>query len=455
MATTADAKTREKLKEYRDRLQTLRADRTRLRTERDQAREAASDLDPAEAGIFDKPEFKQLEGAVKGLGECEDEISSLEAAEKLLLSSLGGTDPITHTNGRGDDPAAVHGGSWNAFHLLEASEAYHEARGQGIFKSDAKYGTVTLGRICGRDELAYFLRNAKDAPSQQQTMPLPGAPEGPVGTHQGAVPPDYRGLQPFILRPLTFLDMVPSGTTDSNIIEYVQITAIPAGADVVAEGAVKPQAGLTFEDATSAVRTIAVWIKMNRVAMDDMPFLASTVNTLLPNDVRTKLEQQCLNGDGTGQNLLGLMNVAGVLSAAQVAGDTIADAILRGITQIVLTDQNPNFVTLNPLTWQDLAISKAEGSGEYMFGYPGHYNMPTIYGLAATQNRMIDPLTPLVGDSSGHQLLVREGLNLKTSDADQDDFVRNRVTVLAETRAAYIVWRPSAFCEVTLLPAAP
>jgi len=327
-----------------------------------------------------------------------------------------------------------------------------------MFKSDAKYGTVTLGRMCDRDELAFFLRRAEaPAPGQQITMPLPAAPAGPVSTHQGAVPPDSRGLQPAILRPLTFLDMVPTGTTDSNMIEYVQISAIPAGAATVAEGATKPEAGIAFEDAAAPVRTIAVWIKMNRVAMDDMPFLASTINTLLPNDIRTQLEFQCLEGDGVGTNLLGLKNTNGILQAAGVAGDTIADAILRGITQIVLTDQAPNFVTLNPVTWQDLAISKASGSGEYMFGYPGHYNMPTIYGLAATQNRMIDPATPLVGDSSGHQLLVREGLNLKTSDADQDDFIKNRVTVLAETRCAYIVWRPSAFCEVDLsaLTAAP
>jgi hypothetical protein len=45
---------------------------------------------------------------------------------------------------------------------------------------------------------------------------------------------------------------------------------------------------------------------------------------------------------------------------------------------------------------------------------------------------------------------MRQGVNVKTSDADQDDFIRNRVTLLAECRAAFPVWRPSAFAKAPL-----
>jgi hypothetical protein len=43
------------------------------------------------------------------------------------------------------------------------------------------------------------------------------------------------------------------------------------------------------------------------------------------------------------------------------------------------------------------------------------------------------------------QLFIREGVDVLLSDADQDDFIRNRVTLLAEMRAALAVFRPSAF----------
>jgi HK97 family phage major capsid protein len=248
---------------------------------------------------------------------------------------------------------------------------------------------------------------------------------------------------------LTFLDMIPTGTTSSNLIEYVQLKAVPQGAKNVAELELKPQLGIEFEDASSAVRTIAAFMKMSRPSMQDVPGLASMINTLLPREIRRHLEDQCLNGDGVGQNLLGLNNVAGVQVVAGLASDNIADAILRAITALVLVDEAPNFVTLNPVTVQDLVLSKTS-TGEYTFGYPGMYNQPSIWGLAVTQNRTIPQGEPLVGDNSAHQLLVREGLLVKTSDNDADDFTRNRVTVLSETRVAYIVWRPYAFCKVDL-----
>jgi hypothetical protein len=45
---------------------------------------------------------------------------------------------------------------------------------------------------------------------------------------------------------------------------------------------------------------------------------------------------------------------------------------------------------------------------------------------------------------------VRETVNLRTSDSDQDDFLRNRVTFLAEGRWALAVTEPSAFVLVHL-----
>jgi ADP-ribosylglycohydrolase len=58
---------------------------------------------------------------------------------------------------------------------------------------------------------------------------------------------------------------------------------------------------------------------------------------------------------------------------------------------------------------------------------------------------VIPQATPLVGDAMGVPLLFREGVNVKSSDSDQDDFVRNRVTILAEARVAAPVWRPASF----------
>jgi HK97 family phage major capsid protein len=268
------------------------------------------------------------------------------------------------------------------------------------------------------------------------------------------VPADARGLQPMGLRPLNLFDVIPTGTTDSNMIAYVQVTGIPGYAAETAEGALKPNEGITFLDQTAPVRTIAGYIKMNRQAMDDTAGLATLVNTLLPYDVRRRLEAQMLSGDGTGQNLLGLLATSGIGAPASVAGDNIMDGILRAITTVVLSDGDPTWVALNPLTYQTMSIMKSGATGEYMLDMPGgveaHYARGSVWGLTPIRNRLVPQATPIVGDPFGATLLVREGVNVKTSDADQDDFIRNRVTVLAETRVAFPVWRPAAFAKAPL-----
>jgi HK97 family phage major capsid protein len=437
-----DNKVRDKLKDVREQLAGARADRTRLRRERDDAREAFGEADFSADGdvkITDTREFRDAERAVKELGGCDDTIAALEEAEQLILHMLGDSSP----NGHGRTPRlepAGHG--WDGRSMLASSDAYQAAVQGQLFQSRAKFGSIELGPVATREEAVGFWSGSMAAP--------PGvAPGADIGTHQFAVPIDQRGVIPPLLKPLTLLDVIPTGVTDSNVVQYVQVTAIPGYAAETAELAVKPEEGITFADATANVVTIAGYAKTARQALDDMSGLATLINTQLPYDVRRRLEAQILSGSGTGINLRGILNTTGIGAPASVAGDTVADAIARAMTTIVLSDANPGFVAMNPLTWLDVVTAKASGSGEYMFADPGGiftmFGQSTIWGLRITQNRLLGQTAPLVGDPMGATILVREGVNIKTSDSDQDDFIRNRVTVLAETRVAFPVWRPSAF----------
>jgi hypothetical protein len=448
---SADAKTRDKLKDIRERLQAKRAERSRLRSERDAARDAFGEADFAnDTDITSTREFQEVERIVAAEGTCADEISNLENAEQAILKLLGSDEPASRSgNGHtGAEPDPNRGFGWDGKSMLRESESYREAVESGVFHSDVHFGTVVLGKVCERDDFANF--------ASGRMAQLPAATPNAVGTNQVMVRPDFRGLQSFTLQPLSLLDLIPTGVTDSNIVQYVQVTAVPGSAAEVAEMAIKPQEGIDFADATAPVRTIAGWIKMARQAMDDMAGLATLVNTLLPYDVRRRVENQILLGDGVGQNILGLLNTSGIGAPAAVAGDTAMDRVLRAITTVVLSDGDPNFIAMNPLTFQDMAIAKNAG-GDYLMEMPGGIESwagslgagrPTLWGLAITRSRLISQTAPIVGDANGATLLVREGVNVKTSDADQDDFIRNRVTVLAETRVAFPVWRPGFFARV-------
>ena len=444
---TADTGIRDQLKRIREQLADLRSRLVEARKEQDAAKESFGGANFAEdVKLTETSEFKAAEQAVQKVGDLKDEIAAHQDSEVALLKLLGdqgGSADNGHaaTVGVSEQRGAA---GWNGHALLANSAAYAEARQRGLFSSTGKFGTIELGQLANRDEALSFLR------SRSMAAEVPSAPAGPITSASmgGAIRPDYRGIIPPNLMSLSLLDMIPAGTTDSNSVEYVQVIAIPGTSAPVAEGSVKAQAGLTLQDASAPVRTIAGWIKVQRAALDDTAGLASMVNTLLPYDVRRKVLSQILNGDGTGQNLTGIYNTTGVGEVAAEAGDNIADVVLRAITVIVLSDGEPNFAALNPVTWQDLLLMK-NTQGNYIYGTPGQ--LPgglvnqTIWGLALTTSRSVPAESPLVGDSMGCSLLVREGVNVKTSDSDQDDFVRNRVTILAETRIAFPVWRPSSF----------
>jgi HK97 family phage major capsid protein len=431
----------DRLRAVRDEISGAREERATRRTARDAARDAFAQADH-EGSVSSWPEFGAAQEAVRLLGETEDRLADLTQTEQAVLSMMGrdssGSDPV-----RAAVAAAT---AWDGRALLAAEgSAYREAVDRGLFTSSNRFGTIHLGEIAGRDDALRFLSE------------LPNAPAGPItstGVAPG-IPQDRRGIQQPLLRRLSLLDLIPTGTTDSNSVEYVQVSTIPGTTAPVAEGAVKPEAGLGLVDATAPVRTIAGWVKVNRQAMDDMAGLSTLVNTLLPYDVRRKIEGQVLAGDGLAQNLRGILNTPGLGAPTFVAGDNAADAILRAMTTIILSDAEPNFAAAHPTIWQDLMLLRETGAaatraGQYLAGGPFGMTAPTIWGLNLLTATSIPAATPLVGDSMGATLLFREGVNVKTSDSDQDDFVRNRVTVLAEARVAFPVWRPASFALADL-----
>ncbi|HEY3021805.1 MAG TPA: phage major capsid protein [Solirubrobacteraceae bacterium] len=436
--------------QLRDRLKSVRAAITEARDEKATALQARKDakeafavagVDINDADVTKSAEFQAAEQATAVLGRVDDRLADLQKAETGILDMLDESGPPERHNGNG--PGArdeLTRRTWDGARLL-AEGRYRQALADGIFSSTAKFGSVLLGEIANREEMRQFL-----------------APVGTADVASGVFPPDQRGIVSPLLKPLTLLDIIPIGATDSNSVEYVQVTAIPSAAAETAELTLKPEEALTTVDATAPVRTIAGWIKLARQALDDSAGLATLINTLLPYDVRRRIESQMLSGDGAGQNLRGILNTTGIGAPAFVAPDNIADAILRAMTTIILSDGDPNFVAANPLTWQSLLMmreSEAAGppvtrSGAYLYGSPATMAAQTIWGLTLTANRTVPQASPLVGDANGATLLVREGVNVKVSDSDQDDFVKNRVTVLAEARVAFPVWRPASFAKAAL-----
>jgi HK97 family phage major capsid protein len=445
---------RGQLKSVRSALSETRDERVELRTAREEAKEAFAGVDLTDPSNLESDEFKAAEQAVKALGEADDKIADLQVSEQTILAMLGRDAPDPAGNGNG--PEAAGGGITGSLHgqilALTQGEAYTQLRESGAFGSADRLGRAVLGQLADRDQaMAMVAGGGVRMESEAEEKQVIGS-----GEKVGATRADRRGFIQPLLKPLSLLDLIPTGTTDSNVVEYVQVTSKPEAAAETAEGEPKPRATLGTKDEEAPVRTIAGYVKVKKQALEDVAALSSLIGTLLPYDVRRRLENQILAGTGENGTIKGLLKTTGIGAPAKVEGDNPADAILRAITTIVLADGEANFVALNPVTWQNLLLMRSGSGGEanstglYLYGSPGALPAPTIWGLAMTRNRIVPKATPLVGDANGAQILVRSGLNVLISDSDGDDFTRNRATVLAEMRAAFAVWRPGSFAKATV-----
>lgn len=447
------------LREHREavagELSSLRARRTQLLKDRDAVKGELAGIPASDiAALRDSEAFKRAEGISRDLNDVQREIEASEGTQTALLGLMAETVPSEiPSEVQGENLRQTHG-IVDARAAVAASEELRDLAKSGMFAPGTrrKFGTVDIGEVADRDLVGAYLSGRVAA------GPLPAATPGPIGTFAGGVPVDYRGIVPPMLQPLSLLDLIPTGTTDSNTVDYVQVTGLPLGAAETAELALKPELGFATSDQQAPVRTIAGWIKLARQALADIAGLGTFINTQIPYAVRYRLLQQLVGGDGSGVNLKGIYNTTGVLAPAHTVNFNAADDVLNAVTQILLSGAEPNFVAMHPVDYQTLALTKST-TGNYIYVQPGSsHDQPspalsppaTLWGLPVVRSWAVPQGTPLVGDSSAMTLLIREGLTVRTSDSDQDDFVRNRVTVLGEMRCAFVVWRPAAIAKVAL-----
>lgn len=257
-------------------------------------------------------------------------------------------------------------------------------------------------------------------------------------------------------RKLTIRDLLMQGRMDGNSLEFVQETGFTNSAAPVAEGALKPQSDIKFDLKSTTAKVIAHYMKASRQILDDASQLQSYIDGRLRYGLAFKEEQQILNGDGTGQNLLGIVpqatayvRPAGVTTTAESKLDTLRFAML----QAILAEYPASGHVLNPIDWAAIETLK-DTSGQYIIGNPQGGLNPTLWGLPVAETQAIASGKFLTGAfSMGAQIFDRWASRVEVATENEDDFVKNLVTILAEERLALAVYRPEAFIYGNIVPA--
>jgi HK97 family phage major capsid protein len=244
-------------------------------------------------------------------------------------------------------------------------------------------------------------------------------------------------------------DLIMPGQTAAPAIFWVQMTGFTNAAAPVSENPVagKPYSDIAFDTKVSPVKTIAHMFKASKQIMDDFRQLQSTIDGEMRYGLKYVEEQQMLFGDGTGNNLEGIVPQASQYNPAfSVPQQTGIDDLRLAMLQAQLARVPSSGHVLHFIDWAKIELAK-DSLGRYILANPASLTGPVLWGLpvipteiAAFQGKFLTGAF-----STAAQVFDREEANVVISTENADDFEKNMISIRCEERLALTVKRPEGF----------
>lgn len=366
--------------------------------------------------------IRKLNDELSDLGKEVDDLRAVQKAADRAKTSADPKDGHGESGAENGEPTHGHKQAKTFGQLFVESAAYREKQGG-------------VGPIATLDV-------------ELKTLMSTGAGFAPEVTRTGR-------LVEFATTPLQVAQIIPQTTTSQSSVAYMEETTFSNTSAETAESTQStpgtyPEAALAYTERTSPVRKIAVYLPVTDEQLEDEPRMRGIVDNRLPFMIRQRLDSQILNGDGTGVNLSGILNVAGIQTQAK-GTDPTPDAIYKAIVKVETgTGQaQANAVVMNPTDWQGVRLLRT-ADGLYIWGNPSDAGPERIWGLPVLRAQALVAGSSLVGDFANFsELAVRRGIDVQVSNSHASYFIEGKQAVRADMRVALVVYRPAAFCEVT------
>lgn len=272
----------------------------------------------------------------------------------------------------------------------------------------------------------------------------------------------YGGVVATPLRRLTIADLLAQGQISATSLTYWQQGTVTGAPTAVAEGGTKPSINFAFAPVTEALSKLAAVTKVSDESVQDTDYIVSVINSQLVGRLQVVEEDQILNGNGASPNVKGLLQRSGIqtygATGDQASGNL--DKVYHGLTMVSTgsSQLTPDGIVINPADYEALRLGK-DGNQQYYAGGPftgaygnsGIQEQPGLWGVRTVVTPAITAGTVLVGSfQAAAQLFRKGGIQVDTTNSDQDDFVNNRVAIRAEERILLAVYFATAFAKLTL-----
>lgn len=396
-----------------------------------------------EAGVnplVDDEAAKKVEAAYQTADNLKERISDLNRRRAGAMGQFSNVVPIRE--------AAKSHAIIEALQSLPGFDRLAEAA-----KGNGNLGTFDVGSISDRAQVMSALRNGGSGLFGQSGMYAAGA-DG-----DALIPIDQRLTPPLeiLTRKVRLLDLITVGATDSDTVRYGKQTvrtsaAASAAVGQAGVGVAYNQGTYTWANSDVSVRSIGSYAKAPRENLADVAALQTLIEGQLTGDTLLAAESLIYSGAGTGTDFSGIKTEALAASAYITRDETNErriSALHRAITAVRLAFLEPNAIWIHPTDLHNALVEESTSGGFLLYAASLAQEQPTLWGVPLVASALATLGEPTVGAfKEGATLWVREGVSVRISDSNEDDFIKRMIAILAEFRGGFAVQRPTAFCRV-------
>ena len=251
-----------------------------------------------------------------------------------------------------------------------------------------------------------------------------------------------------VRRPLVVADLFSSERISGNALTFfIESATVEGGPAKTTEANEKPM--MSFGDPTAktvALAKIASYMKESDELIEDAPWLADAINGRGMYQHELAVESYLITE---------LSGTSGIGTASLLTPDGIFKAMMTVQTNSGFA---ADAIVINPADYANIRLRK-DNSGQYLaggFAYGEYGNgavtlQPTLWGIPTVITSAVSQGTCFVGAFKAGGSVVRKnnGVIVDIANQNEDDFIKNLVTILIEERLALAVRRPAAFVKIT------
>jgi len=243
--------------------------------------------------------------------------------------------------------------------------------------------------------------------------------------------------------------LIPNGSTTSDVVRFVKESGYSNGAAATSEGSTLAQSDFDMTATDANVQKIGSYFRISEEMLNDTPQLTSYLSARAPEKLLEVEDNQILNGTGVAPQLSGIITDAADFAAggfaAAIESANEFDVLTVALNQLALANYAADYIMINPTDFHKILLLKSS-QNEYLVKDWNQGLQPRINGVPVVLSTAITSDKYLLGNfGMGTQLWVRDNVGVEFFKEDGTNVRDGFVTVRVQERVALTNYLPNAF----------